>query len=68
MMHSCQNHFRCHHRCSPLVDDLELLEIPGMVEVLVGYIVLEGIGHLQGAIHGQLVMDDSEAGSSSADM
>ena len=56
------------HSCSPFVDDLELLEVPGMGEVQVEYDVLGDINHLQGAIHGQLGMDDSEAGSSSADM
>ena len=66
MMHNCQNHFHFHHHCSPFAD--EFLESLWKVEVQVGYSVLGGIHHLQGASHGQLVMDESEAGSSSVDM
>lgn len=36
-----------------------------MMEVLVGYSVLGDISHSQGAIHDQLVKDESEAGNAS---
>lgn len=49
MMHSRQNLLRC-HRYSPFVDELEFLEVPGMMEEQVGHSVLGGISHLQGAI------------------